>query len=81
MRNKLSSVLTLLAIAIFFAGCYDTVISPGLNSIPEALITSPTEGQSYVEGDSVHFAGSGMDEDDGELAGGARSVRHSRRGG
>ena len=69
MRNKLSSVLILLAATVFLAGCYDTVTNPFTNSIPEALITSPSEGQTYIEGDSVHFTGSGIDEEDGELAG------------
>ena len=69
MRNIHTSMLILLVLTVFLAGCYDTVISPGTNSLPEALITSPTEGNSYVEGDSVHFIGSGIDEEDGELAG------------
>jgi hypothetical protein len=69
MRNRISPALILLATTILLAGCYDTVISPGTNALPEALITSPAEGQTYVEGDSVHFTGSGVDEEDGELDG------------
>jgi hypothetical protein len=68
MGNRRSSALILLVATIFLAGCYDTVIAPRTNSIPESMITSPSEGQSYVEGDSVHFTGSGSDKEDGELA-------------
>lgn len=80
MRNLTSSVLILLSASIFLVGCFDTVTSPDTNSLPEARITSPVEGQTYVEGDSVHFTGSGIDEEDGELAGASLTWYSDRDG-
>jgi hypothetical protein len=71
MRNVLSLALVLLAVSIPLVGCDDDTTTPARNKPPVALITSPTEGQSFTEHDSVHFAGSGTDNEDGALAGGS----------
>lgn len=37
------------------------------NSKPDAYITTPTEGQSFVEGEHINFSGYGIDAEDGFL--------------
>jgi hypothetical protein len=69
MSKVISLLLFLLMLSLILAGCLDDPLTPETNSDPDAMIITPVEGQSYLEGDSVHFAGSGMDEEDGELEG------------
>ncbi len=39
------------------------------NTLPTASITSPSDGSSYTEGDSITFSGTGDDAEDGTLTG------------
>ncbi len=56
-----------------FASYYSSVagwLNPGggsFNSAPEVTITSPANGAVYTEGDSITFAGTATDQEDGDL--------------
>jgi len=41
------------------------------NTSPTAAITSPSDGHSYTQGQSITFSGSGYDAEDGTLSGGS----------
>ncbi len=69
MSKVISLLLFLPMLSLILAGCLDDPLTPETNSDPDAVIITPGDGQSYLEGDSVHFAGTGMDEEDGELEG------------
>ena len=40
-----------------------------INYLPTATITSPTDGSTYTEGDTITFSGTGEDAEDGTLSG------------
>ena len=43
-------------------------VNPVGNTLPTATITSPSDGDTYTEGDSISFSGSGSDAEDGTLS-------------
>ncbi len=46
-----------------------TPIAIGTNTSPTATITSPSDGSTYTEGDTITFTGTGEDAEDGTLTG------------
>ncbi len=57
-----------------------TIGTPPPNQPPTANITSPTANQSFVQGTSVSFAGTGTDPEDGALTGASLTWSSSRDG-
>jgi hypothetical protein len=49
-------------------GCKEEILPPD-NEPPVAVIISPTQGQTFIENDTIQFAGSGTDQEDGPLMG------------
>lgn len=50
------------------------------NSLPSAAIASPSDGQTFHEGESIEFSGSASDLEDGTLSGGSLVWTSSRDG-
>jgi len=46
-----------------------TIVVDHVNTAPIATITSPIDGSSYAEGDTITFSGTGSDAEDGTLTG------------
>ncbi len=53
--------------SISFINCSDET-TPGSNTDPEGHITNPTFDASFLEGEIIHFNGSGTDREDGTIA-------------
>jgi hypothetical protein len=69
MKSPPAPVFVFLVITVLFAGCGDKKTVTVNFEPPTASISSPFDGQTFVGGDTVVFAGSGTDYDDGALSG------------
>ncbi len=62
MKRFALLAIVLLAASLVSAGCrFDHPFHPGKNKSPNAEILSPESGSTYIEGDSIRFAGIGID--------------------
>jgi hypothetical protein len=59
----------LLAATVLFFGCTDETTAPAGNDPPGCAISSPSMDQSFAEGDTIFFSGTGADPEDGILSG------------
>jgi len=68
-----SGPLTVAVLAVFafqlFAGCGGG--GDGGNQLPTVTITSPRDGEDYLHGETIGFAGTANDPEDGRLTGGS----------
>ena len=68
MNKPRMTLLIFCAIAVGIIGCMsDYVVRPGYDLPPSARIYTPTDGESYMEGDTIYFSGRGTDREDGIL--------------
>lgn len=68
-RRSLAVLIVIpVALALACGGGNGGGTGPG-NEAPSASITSPTEGATFQQGESIQFQGSGSDKEDGSLTG------------
>ena len=66
---KLAVAVAGLALPLFLVACGGGSDSPATGQAPTASITSPAAGASFKAGDTLAFAGTGTDPEDGALPG------------
>ena len=66
---KLAVAVASLALPLFLVACGGGSDSPATGQAPTASITSPAAGASFKAGDTLAFAGTGTDPEDGALPG------------
>lgn len=69
MKFALTSAATALALSLLLVGCGGGNDDPVAGQAPLASITSPAVGATFKAGDTISFAGTGTDPEDGALAG------------
>ena len=69
MRFVLKSAAMGIALSLLLVACGGGNDGPAAGQAPVASITSPAVGATFKAGDTISFAGAGIDPEDGALAG------------